>query len=87
MDKSGEFVIDPAFMYPEYFSEGLAAVTPMGNRFRHFINVHGEKAFVGEYLTSDVFLNGLCRVSTLETVAYIDHEGSTVWQGPYVDWP
>jgi hypothetical protein len=40
---------------------------------------------VGEYLTADLFQNGRCLVSTLETIAYIDQHGEVVWKGPYVD--
>jgi len=87
IDRSGEFFVDPAYAHPVYFSEGLAAVTPMGQRFSHFINIRGERAFAGEYLGAHDFKDGLCRVSTLETIAYIDHQGHTVWQGPYVNRP
>lgn len=80
-------VIPPAYAFIHRFCEGLAAVTPVGERFQHFINQQGERAFAGEYLGAHDFRDGLCRVSTLETTAYIDRWGQTVWEGPYVDRP
>ena len=87
IDRSGKFVVEPAYTYPKYFSEGLAPVTPVGRRFQTFINTQGERAFAGEYLGAHDFQDGLCRVSTLETTEYIDHQGQTVWEGAYVDRP
>jgi hypothetical protein len=87
IDVPGKMVIPPAYAYVRDFSEGLAAVTPIGESFEHFINTEGARAFAGDYLGAHDFRNGLCRVSTLETTAYIGHEGQTVWEGPYVDRP
>ena len=47
----------------------------------------GERAFEGEFLGAHDFEHGLCRVSTFDTTAYIDHQGHPVWEGPYVDRP
>jgi WG containing repeat len=87
IDRSGSFCIEPAYTYPKYFAEGLAAVTLAGQSSHHFINMRGERAFPGEYLGAHEFRDGLSRVSTLETIAYIDHQGKTVWEGPFVDRP
>jgi hypothetical protein len=85
INKTGDFAIEPAYQYSGYFSEGLVAVTPVGQRFKHFINLRGERAFEGEYLTADSFQNGLCLVSTLKSIAYIDRQGHTVWEGPFIE--
>jgi len=84
IDPSGRFTIAPAYAFTGHFSEGLAGVTPVGDRLKHFIDREGVRAFAGSYLGGDDFLNGLCLVSTMETIAYINHRGETVWEGPYV---
>jgi hypothetical protein len=87
INTSGEFFIEPAYTYPRYFSEGLAAVTPMGQSFQQFIDTWGKGAFAGEYLGAHDFQDGLCRVATLQLTAYIDRQGRIIWEGPYVDRP
>ncbi|MBV9885499.1 MAG: WG repeat-containing protein, partial [Acidobacteria bacterium] len=84
IDKSGEFIVQPSYQYANRFSEGLARVTPFGQRMTHFIERSGERAFSGNYMGTHDFQHGLCLVSSLKTLAYIDHEGRTVWEGPYV---
>ena len=63
------------------FSEGLAAVAPVGGSLKHFIARNGQRAFGGEYLSTESFDHGRCLVSTLKTIAYIDIHGRTVWKG------
>jgi hypothetical protein len=87
INKSGELIIPEAYSYVHMFHEGLAAVTLAGQRFECFINTKGDRAFSGEYLGAHDFQGGLCRVATLETTAYIDHDGKAVWEGSWVDRP
>jgi hypothetical protein len=87
INTQGEFVIQPAYRYATPFSEGLAAASPLGQTPSIFLNRDGDQAFAGEYLSTGAFSDGLCRVATLKTIAYIDHQGKTVWEGPYVDRP
>jgi hypothetical protein len=66
------------------FSEGLAAVSPVAEKSKHFITRNGQRAFSGEYVGTECFDHERCLVSTLKTIAYIDLQGRTVWEGPYV---
>jgi WG containing repeat len=84
IDGSGKFVIPPRFVYTRPFKEGLAAVTNDEGPISHFIFPSGTTAFPGEFLGVDAFRHGLCLVSTMNTIAYIDHQGETVWEGAYV---
>jgi hypothetical protein len=84
IDQSGDFAIAPAFVYTKQFREGLAAVTNEEKALFHFIDRSGSAAFPGEFLSVDSFHEGLCLVSTMKTIAYIDQQGRTVWEGPYV---
>jgi hypothetical protein len=46
--------------------------------------VTGQRVFPDDYLGTNDFQDGLCLVSTMKTIAYIDHSGRTIWEGLYV---
>lgn len=87
IDKSGRCVIEPAYEYAKNFSEGFACVTASNQQFSHFINPDGERSFLGDFLSAESFYMQRALVETKKTVAYIDTEGQTVWEGPVVDRP
>jgi hypothetical protein len=82
--RSGDFVIRPSYVYTMPFAEGLTAVTLEEKAVFRFIDRNGDRAFPGEFLSVESFYHGLCLVSTMKTIAYIDRLGRTVWEGPYV---
>ena len=87
IDRDGSVAIKPAFRWTGEFVEGLAAVSPSDdpkNRYG-FINKEGKFVIPAKYEMVSVFRHGLCFVELEKDVAYIDHQGGVVWQGPYVD--
>jgi hypothetical protein len=87
IDKSGRCVIEPAYQHAKHFTEGLACVTAPDQRFSHFINPDGGRSFQGDFWTAESFYMQRALVETEKTIAYIDTEGRTVWEGPVVDRP
>jgi len=76
IDKTGKFVIEPAFLMPAYFSEGLAFVVKDGKR--SFIDKTGKEAFPLDPKICDAvsFSEGLsCVSSTDGKTGFIDKTG------------
>lgn len=87
INKSGRCVIEPAYEHAKNFSEGFACVTASNQRFSHFINPDGKRSFPGNFLSAESFYMRRALVEAKKTVAYIDTEGQTIWEGPVVDRP
>ncbi len=47
INSAGGVAIPPAYAYIHYFSEGLASVTRVEDRFERFITAGGDAAFEG----------------------------------------
>ena len=50
-----------------------------------FIDHDGSLVIPPQFEAVGAFRQGLCLVESSETIAYIDHSGAIIWEGPYVD--
>jgi hypothetical protein len=87
IDRKGEMIIEPSFREAGDFIEGIGFASPAGHPHRHygFIDRSGNFAISPRYEMVGTFRQGLCFVELPEELAYIDHLGSAVWRGPFVD--
>lgn len=86
VNPEGTVVIEPQFSYARNFSEGLAAVeVSEPQRLIGFIDREGNWVIKPQFTQAGRFQAGLCRVSTEDSIGYINRHGDFIWQGEYVD--
>ena len=75
IDKTGEWVIPPAFDHAEYFSEGLAAVRVGG--VWGYVDRTGHLQIEPRFSNAQEFVSGLAavQIDDEDEWGYIDHEG------------
>jgi hypothetical protein len=91
LDPEGRMAIEARFTYASDFSEGLAAVRLEEYRVGFvppsgFIDVAGRLVLRPIFHSTERFIDGLCLVTTDDSIRYINTEGERVWEGPYVEY-
>jgi WG containing repeat len=95
VNRGGELVIPPAFLWGRCFSDGLAAMN-VGSGKAHksiadgcdedgFIDPQGDFVIPPAFLATAIFRDGLRLVETETDLMYIDRDGKPVWRGGWVE--
>ena len=90
IDPTGKTVIAMTYTYGADFSEGLAAVREGEYSVGFvpacgFIDVDGNMVVKPRFDRADSFRDGLCLVTTKDSIGYINKQGEFVWNGPFVE--
>ena len=83
IDKKGDYAIEPRFFHAMSFSEGLAMVGLMdenGNAKYGYIDAQYNTVIDYQFDDASNFHNGLALVIIVGKMAYINKEGTIVWQ-------
>ena len=68
------------FMSPDWSAQAEpAVVTPVNQRFKHFIQRNGENVFQQKFVSAESFYMERALVETEKATAYVDTEG--IWCG------
>jgi len=86
IDKEGKRILgDKGFMVASSFSEGLAAVCPLGSNRYGYIDKTGKVVIEPQFESAGDFSEGLAAVSMNGKFGYIDVNGQFVIQPQYLD--